>query len=155
MERRVKSVVRALHEEANVFFLVDDTELRHIASFLEEVRHPAGSVIFNEGYPPDYVAFVAGGRVEAKKRTEFQGSSFIVAQMSRGSILGELSFCDGRNRSATTVALEDTDLLFLTAEALERIARDHPETALKIYKGFSRVLSLRLRKLTERMACIF
>ena len=155
MERRLKAVVRALHTATHIFFLVSNDEIRQIASFLEEARHPAGSVIFQEGDPADYVAFIAGGKVEAKKQTEFQGSSFVVAQMSRGSILGELSFSDEQNRSASAVALEDTELLLLTRAGLESLAREHPETALKIYKGISRVLSLRLRNLTERMAHIF
>ena len=155
MERRVKSLVRALHEESNIFFLASDTDIRHIAPHLEEVRYPAGATIFAEGDPPDYVAFVAAGKVEVKKATEFQGSGFVVAQMSRGSILGELSFNDGQSRSASAVALEDAVLLLLSREALEKVAVKHPETAMKIYSGFNRVLALRLRKLTERLAVVF
>ena len=90
----------------------------------------------------------------AKKRTEFDGG-IVMAHMSRGSVLGELSFSDGRPRSASAEAMEDTELLKLTRVALERIEKDHPEIAVKIYKGFSRALSLRLRKLTERLAVIF
>ena len=155
MERRVKSLVRALHEESDIFFLVSDTEIRHIAPYLKEVRFPADTTIFAEGDPPDYVAFIASGKVEVKKATEFQGSGFVVAQMSRESILGELSFNDGQSRSASAVALEDTELLLLSQKALERIAVEHPETAMKIHMGFNRVLSLRLRKLTERLAVVF
>lgn len=155
MERRVKSVLRALHEESDIFFLVSDEEIRHIAPCLEEVHFPAGTVVFNEGDPPDAMALVASGKIEVKKATEFQGSGFVVAQVGGGSLLGELSFSDGQGRSASAVALEDSVLLLMSREALERITLEHPEAALKIYRGMTRILALRLRKLTERLAVVF
>jgi len=66
-----------------------------------------------------------------------------------------LSIFDQHKRSATVEAVEDTVTLILTNKAVEALIRQHPYTGIKLLKGLIRILSLRLRKATERLTTIF
>ena len=90
-----------------------------------------------------------------KKQTEFKGNQLIIALLTKGAMVGELSIFDKRKRSATVEAVEDTTLLMLKHEALDALLQQYPFTGVKILKGLIRILSLRLRKATERLTTIF
>jgi len=155
VEERVKRIVRELKDETNLFHLFEEEDLEKIAPYFERAHYKAGDVIFREGDEADFIGFVTSGHVEAKKQTEFQGKQIIIAQMTKGSILGELAVFDGQPRSATVETLKETELLLLRRDALEAFIEDYPALGIKILKGVSRVLSLRLRQLAERLVVIF
>jgi CRP-like cAMP-binding protein len=75
--------------------------------------------------------------------------------MTKGAILGELALFDSQPRSATVEATRKTELLVLRKGALDTFIEDYPALGIKILKGISRVLSLRLRQLEERLVDIF
>ena len=93
--------------------------------------------------------------MEIKKETEFQGKQIVLAKMGRGSCLGELALFDQKPRSATVVALEDTELLTLDRTAMDKFIEDYPALGIKVLKGLSRTLSLRLRQAADRLVVIF
>src|SRR5258708_36312758 len=69
----------------------------------------------------------------------------VVAENERGDVLGELSFLDGGSRTATAVALEDTQTLTMDRERLLEFIDKHPHAALDLLT----VLGRRLRSTTE------
>lgn len=155
MEESIKEIVRDLKDEMNFFHLFDVEELEKIAPYFQRQRFEAGSTVFSEGDPGEFIAFVKSGKVEAKKQTEFQGKQIVLAQMAKGSCLGELSLFDEQPRSATIETLVDTELLVLSKKSLDAFIEDYPSLGIKVLKGISRVLSLRLRQLADRLVVIF
>ena len=155
MEQSIKEIVRDLKDETNLFHLFEEADLEKIAPYFVRKQYKAGTVVFNEGDPGEFIAFVKSGRVEIKKQTEFQGKQIVLAQMSKGSCLGELAIFDEQPRSATVQTMEDTDLLVLSKKAMDDFIADYPALGIKILKGISRVLSLRLRQLADRLVVIF
>ena len=155
MDKSIKEIVRDLKDETNLFHLFEESDLEKIAPYFERAKHPAGATVFKEGDPGDFIAFVKSGRLEVKKETEFQGKQIVLAQMAKGSCLGELALFDEQPRSATIEALVDTDLLILSKQSLDSFIEDYPALGIKILKGISRVLSLRLRQLADRLVVVF
>jgi len=84
-----------------------------------------------------------------------KGNQLIIAILTRGALVGELSIFDEHERSATVEAVEETSILKLRNEAFDALLRDYPEIGIRILKGFIRILFLRLRKTTERLTTIF
>lgn len=150
----IKDHLNELREEI-IFSLLDDEDIEKITPFFQLVECPAKTVVFREADPGDFIGFVISGKVEVKKQTEFKGNQLIIALLTKGAMVGELSMFDKRKRSATVEAVEDTTLLMLRNEALEALIQQHPFTGVKILKGLIRILSLRLRKATERLTTIF
>ncbi len=150
----VKEHINTLRDEI-IFYLFDDEDIDKIAPFFELRDHPAGSIIFKEGDPGNFIAFVLSGKLEVKKQTEFKGNQLIIALLTKGAMVGELSMFDKRQRSATVEAVEDTSLIIFRSESMDSLMQQHPYTGIKILKGLIKILSLRLRKATERLTNIF
>jgi CRP/FNR family cyclic AMP-dependent transcriptional regulator len=150
----VKEHINTLRDEI-IFYLFDDEDIDKIAPFFELRDYPAGSIIFKEGDPGNFIGFVISGKLEVKKQTEFKGNQIIIALLTKGAMVGELSMFDKRQRSATVEAVEDTSLIIFRSESMESLMQQHPYTGIKILKGLINILSLRLRKATERLTNIF
>jgi CRP/FNR family transcriptional regulator, cyclic AMP receptor protein len=138
-----------------IFSLLDDEDIENIVSFFDLVTYPAKAVIFREGEVGDFLGFVVSGKLEVKKQTEFKGNQVIIALLSPGALVGELSIFDQHKRSATVEAVEDTLMLILKNKAVDSLVQQYPYTGIKLLKGLIRILSLRLRKATERLTTIF
>lgn len=153
-KEQIREFIKDLKEEM-VFFLFDEKELEEIVPFFELRHFPANSVVFREGDEGNFICFILSGKLEVKKETEFKGNQIILAILGKGSLVGELSLFDKYYRSATVEAVEDSLLLMLKNSALDALIEQYPQAGIKLLKGFIRVLSLRLRKATERLTTIF
>jgi CRP-like cAMP-binding protein len=150
----IKEHLNTLRKEM-MFDMLDDEDIEKITPFFEVIIYPANKVIFKEGDLGDFIGFVLSGKLEVKKLTEFKGNQLIIALLSRGAMVGELSMFNEHKRSATVEAVEETTLMILRNEAMESLIKQHPYTGIKILKALIRILALRLRKATERLTTIF
>lgn len=155
MTENLIEIITILRDKMNFCELLGDDELEKVVPCFELVKYKAGSVLFNEGEPGDFMGFVKSGKLEVKKQTEFKGKQIILAILGEGSFVGELSTFDKKPRSTTVTALEDSELILLRRETLDTIIKQDPQTAIKILEGIIRIISIRLRKVTERLTKIF
>lgn len=137
------------------FSFLNDEDLAKIACFFELVNYPANTIVYKEGDPGDFIGFVSSGKLEVKKQTEFKGNQLIIAILSKGALVGELSMFDRHKRSATVEAVENTTMIVLRNEAFDALIKQYPDIGVKMLKNFIHILSLRLRKTTERLTTIF
>src|ERR1700680_3045488 len=70
------------------------------------------------------------------------GGERILAFLGSGAIVGELSIIDGLPRSASVVAVRDSELSFLSRSAFEDFAKAHAE----VYKSLVALIAARLRE---------
>ena len=150
----IKEHLNTLRKEM-MFDMLDNEDIEKISPFFEVIVYPANKVIFKEGDLGDFIGFVLSGKLEVKKLTEFKGNQLIIALLSKGAMVGELSMFNEHKRSATVEAVEETTLMILRNEAMESLIKQHPYTGIKILKALIRILALRLRKATERLTTIF
>lgn len=155
MNNDLPELIYKLKDEMKICQLLGDEEIEKAFPCFDLLEFKAGENLFNEGDPGDFMGFVVSGKLEVKKQTDFKGKQIILAILSKGSFVGELSAFDSLPRSATVRALEDTRLIILRSDALEAFIQQNPETGIKLLQGIIRVLSIRLRKATERLASIF
>ncbi len=154
MKNDLQELIYQFKDEMKICQLLEDEETDKVIPCFELVSYPAGTVIFNEGEPGDFIGFVISGKLEVKKHTEFN-KQIILAILSKGSFVGELSLFDKQPRSATVIAHEDSQLIILRRDKFESFIQQYPHIGSKILIGIIRTLSARLRKATERLASIF
>ncbi|MBS1113659.1 MAG: CarD family transcriptional regulator, partial [Nitrospirae bacterium] len=87
------------------FSFLNEEDFEKIACFFESVTYPAQTVIFKEGDPAEFIGFVLSGKIEVKKQTEFKGNQLIIAILTKGALVGELSIFDEHKRSTTHEAV--------------------------------------------------
>ncbi|HVI51870.1 MAG TPA: cyclic nucleotide-binding domain-containing protein [Candidatus Sulfotelmatobacter sp.] len=100
-----------------------------------------GESIVTEGDLGDQLYLLFRGVVAVRKRMP-DGSERELAQLSPGQLFGEMALFDDERRSATVVALEDTELLALNQQRFHSLASQRPEIPMQICK----VLVSRLRQ---------
>jgi CRP/FNR family cyclic AMP-dependent transcriptional regulator len=106
-----------------------------------EVRLRGDEVLFLAGNAGEGCYLVGHGLLKVTMVSR-SGSERILAFLSPGHIVGELSIIDGLSRSASVVAVRPTSLSFLSRAAFEEFAKKHPE----IYKSLVTLLAARLRE---------
>ena len=106
-------------------------------------RLPRGQVLFTEGDDSDALYVVQRGRV-AVLLTSPRGDELVLAVLGPGDALGELSVLDGRPRSATARALEDSELVAVPSRALRALLASSPGLAL----SWALEMSATVRRLT-------
>jgi len=130
--------------EVPIFELMDDEEREALSRMMDTRAFRQGETIFEYGDHSAEIFIVREGRVEIFLE-QTDGQKIVVAQNERGDVLGELSFLDGGSRTATAVALEDTQTLTMDRERLLEFIDKHPHAALDLLT----VLGRRLRSTTE------
>lgn len=155
MANDLKQTLIELKDDLKIFNLLSDEELEQIIPLFEKITLKTGETLFSEGDPGDFVGFIASGKLEVKKQTEFKGKQIVLALLSKGSLVGELALADEQPRSATVVAHEDSELAVLKRKVLDSLMLEHPHIGVKLLKGLNRILSIRLRKSVDRLATIF
>ncbi|MFH1009247.1 MAG: Crp/Fnr family transcriptional regulator [Candidatus Latescibacterota bacterium] len=81
------------------------------------------------------------GKVKVSILSE-DGREIVLSILGEGEFFGEMSLLDGLPRSATVIALEDTEALVLRREELLRLIEQSPQIAIKLMAQ----LTIRLRK---------
>ena len=151
----IRHAILEIIDDVDIFHFLSKEEVEYLIPYLQLKKYAAGEVLFREGEPGNFICFICSGKMEIKKETDFAGKQVILALLAKGSFVGELSIIDGKPRSATVVALEDSETLILHTDEFERLIEQHPVVSLKILRGIARILSLRLRKAGARLAAVF
>jgi CRP/FNR family cyclic AMP-dependent transcriptional regulator len=128
-------------KEVNLFQLLDEAELKELAGVIDSKKVAEGETIFRAGDLGDCLYVVGSGEVELSIKDKV-GEKVVLASVGTNEIFGELSMLDARPRSATAIALSDTELLMLDREDLLLLFKKQPDAALNMLA----VLSGMLRK---------
>lgn len=126
-----------------------------VSKYLNTKRIPRGGFLWKEGESGDHLALVVAGEVETMKETEFEGKQVILGLHRAGSVVGITSAMEGRSREESARAVEDTELLVLSLENMDRLFSESPEFAVKLLRKMLQLVSTRLRKSVERLASFF
>lgn len=156
MDDRFKQLILRERDQLEFFQLLNDEELEQVLPYFEAVLYPAGSILFSEGDPGGFVAFILSGTLEVKQHTEFKRAPMVLGTLKKGTFIGETAFVDAKKpRAATVSVLEDSELLILQMSAFESILQQYPDTGIKILKGFLKIVTIRLLKAMEKLAVAF
>lgn len=121
-------------------------EIDLIAGKVKMVTFQKDAVIFNIEDPGDCLYIIKSGEIKVVAGMGSEGE--VLAYLGRGSYFGEMALLTGEPRSASVVAVMDSELLVLTKEDFDYLLTTHPSIALT----FSHVLSQRLRDLSMKKA---
>ena len=141
--------------EHSVFSFLCEENLAELTGYFQYKTVKSGEILWKEGDPCEYVAIISSGRVEIKKKTEFEGKHVVVGIYNRGAVVGALCFLNDSPRAATAVALDEVSLMLITPENFEKLITAKPELGVRILKGMLLSVSIRLRKSFERLAKFF
>lgn len=135
----------------SLFDELTPVELGLASDYMNFFEFEQGKVLFKEGDPGDYICFVVDGAVDILKLSA-TGQRAVIATLTRGSTIGEMSIIDNIARSATVKARKNSTLVILSRKGFNTILDKHPKVGIKILKGIARLLSLNMRRTSSHLA---
>jgi CRP-like cAMP-binding protein len=150
--------VRERLKQIPLFERIKDHEesMRELQNITRLTHAAAGKVIIKEGEVGSEMYIVYSGSVEIKKRTR-AGDDYTVVKLdaTQNVFFGELALVDDDKRSATVMAIEDSDFIVISKEDFTALGDRHPHIGLPITRAIAKILAGRLRKTTGDMLTIF
>ena len=124
------------------------SQARIVAVMSRIVKIPAGERLITSGKKGTQMYVV----IDGKLTTSFEGEDgrVEVATHTRGDVVGEAGLFYEK-RTADVDAAEDSRLLSLTQNNLERLSRRYPYIATKVFRNLNEILATRLFKTTHRL----
>jgi CRP/FNR family transcriptional regulator len=117
-------------------------EVQSLTSRTVRKLFSAGELIFSEGEPCNGLHIIARGKVRIFK-TSVNGREQVLALNGPGESVAELPVFDGGPFPASAIAVDDTEMAFISRRDFQAYCMEHPEVSLKVLS----VVGQRLRRL--------
>lgn len=145
-----KNEICEMISESRLFMDLDWKDIEAMANYVQCYQVAAGTIIFKEGDPGNYMCLLVKGEVEIFKYDQ-EGKPHRIVQITKGKTIGEMSIVDGEQRSATCIASQNSVLLLLTKDSYARIIHDRPGLAVHILSRLAKLMSQRLRGMSGQL----
>ncbi|UPT75319.1 MAG: cyclic nucleotide-binding domain-containing protein [Elusimicrobiota bacterium] len=146
---RKKQFLRSLE----IFKELRDRDLGHLVQALHSRSYREGEVIFVEGDIGRALFILESGAVELT-RPGPGGEAQVLYKLEPGDFFGEMALLESLPRTATATATEKTHLHLLYKSKLDSLLAGEPRIGVTIMSHLARLLSARLRRVTNDMKFI-
>jgi len=142
-------------ERTNLFSGLNDEEITKLKSYMEPRKFRPLEAIFLEDMEGNAIYLVNEGTVKISKiaddedGADNQETERVMTYFRAGDIFGEMSFIDDLPRSASSYAVEETELYIFRRTSFDRMVKDDPVFAIKVLMNIARIISQRLRRTDE------
>lgn len=136
-----------LLEKCFLFQALDEPARQEVSQHASRHAFRAGETICNLGDPGDSLMAIVTGSVRVFLPAP-KGKEIVLATLSAGEVLGEISVLDGGERSAAVAALTNCDLLYLHRRDVLPVLMKRPEACLKLLE----LLCGRVRRSNETVS---
>ncbi len=130
-----------------VFSMLDKDQIKELMPLVHLNKYEQGRYLIKENQAPRMLYFLISGHVTIIKNNVKLG------ELRRtGDIFGEMSFIDEKVRSASVQAKKETLCLEIDMRGVDLAGMDrHAPFFAVIYRAFSEILALRLRKMNDEL----
>ena len=135
-------------EKDTLFDQLDENEEKHVMEKFQTIPVATGEYVFKEDDPGDTLYIVEEGMISLKKIIidEYEKTLFVA---HAGLVFGEFSFIDGKKRSASARAENDSVLRSLKRDDFDAFIQKHPLTGIKLYNNLLKMIVNRLRETND------
>jgi uncharacterized membrane protein len=119
-----------------MFELLNEDDRIALAAVVDELSVPAGHTLFQAGDPGDSLFIVNTGAIELFIK-DTAGQKIVLTTAEAGDMFGELAMLDTGPRTATAVALAESEVLVLDRDDLVLLFKRKPEAALHMLAALS------------------
>ncbi len=135
-----------LFRQVPLFAGLEDEDLESLINIATRRKYPKDGVIFFENDVGEALFMIVTGRVKVTILSD-DGREIILAMLSDNDFFGEMSLLDNEPRSATAIALQETEMVVLHQREFLSIVEKRPRVLINLLS----VLSSRLRKANQQI----
>jgi uncharacterized membrane protein len=119
----------AIFSKIKLFEQLDEEDRRVLADVVDTMNLAAGQTLFQAGEPGESLFVVQSGEIELFIK-DTAGQKIVLTVSREGDVFGELSLLDSGPRTATALAISDSELLVLDRGDLLLLFEKKPDAAL-------------------------
>ncbi len=128
-------------KQSSLFSELEDAELSLITNLCLRRKVPKGSILFYAGDPGNSCYMLLDGKIKIVVNAD-DGREHILGLLGPHDLFGEMSLLDGEPRSASAIAVEESNVVVIQREDFLKVLADQPLIPMKLLS----VLSRRLRR---------
>ena len=132
-----------------VFGALDESARSELARYLKPAKYKKEAVVLSREEPGSALFLLAKGKVKVVLYGP-SGREVILSMLKDGDFFGEMSLLDGQPRSASVVAVADSEVLMLDRNDFVRFIETKPSVVLSILGEMSR----RLREADQKIGSL-
>ncbi|MEW6196007.1 MAG: cyclic nucleotide-binding domain-containing protein [Bacteroidota bacterium] len=130
------------------FKTLEAKHLKMLLKLIHNRQYTANEYIFYQNDPGIGLYIIINGEILITQETE-DGERFDLATLSRGDFFGELALLDEEQRSASAIAMKDSQIAVIFKPDLDEFVETHSKEGVKILHGISQIIATRLRNLNQ------
>ena len=138
-----------LLKRVDLFSGLRKKDLTSLAKSCVERSYKAGQTLVKQGDSGVGLYMIVSGKVKILKET-INGETLEIAVQGPGDFFGEMTVLDNAPRSASVIAIENTECLLLTSWDFRARLEVHPEIALDILP----IVVKRFRETNEKLVSL-
>ncbi len=140
---------RELLRTVPLFSELNDQALASLERLAARRKYPKDTVVFFENEEGDSLFMILEGRIKVTILGD-DGREIILTMLGAGDLFGEMALLDNEPRSATAIAVEESELLLLNRNDFQTAIIDNPAISTALVK----VLSTRLRRANHQISTL-
>ena len=129
------------------FKYLSNKKIKLLMKVIHNRIYTANEYIFFQGDPGIGLYLIIRGEILITE--EIDGERFDLAMLTRGDFFGELALLDEEKRSASAIALKDSQLAVIFKPDLDEFVETHSKEGIQILRGVSQIIATRLRNLNQ------
>lgn len=144
-------MAKELLSQVYLFKGLSTEEQKALSGIVATDKCRAGQTTFTQGDKATALYIVKYGSIQIKHTTQ-SGEEIVVATLGTGSHFGEMAFLDGKTRTTTALALEDSELLRIDYNKLNGLFEKQPKLGSQFYRAMATFLAGRLENTTRDLS---
>jgi CRP-like cAMP-binding protein len=140
---------RELLRNVPIFSELSDFDVATLSRVATRRRYPKDTVIFFENEEGDFFFMILEGRIKVTILGD-DGREIILSVLGAGDFFGEMALLDNEPRSATAIAIEESELLSLHRTDFQNVIADNRA----IMSALIRILTARLRRANHQISTL-
>jgi len=137
---------RELLRTVPLFSELSDEAITSLSRLAARRRYPRDTVVFFENEEGDCLFMILEGRIKVTILGD-DGREIILTMLGPGDLFGEMALLDNEPRSATAIAVEESELLLLQRSDFQAVVGENPGISVALIK----VLTARLRRANHQI----
>ena len=132
-----------------IFSELTDDDITSLSRLASRRRIPKDTVVFFENEEGDFFFMILEGRIKVTILGD-DGREVILSVLGPGDFFGEMALLDNEPRSATAIAIEETELLSLHRTDFQTALADNKSITVALIRS----LSARLRRANHQISTL-
>jgi CRP/FNR family transcriptional regulator len=129
-------------DQIAIFEGLDAEELKLLQPLFERFSCPAGTVIFQQGTPADFLYLLINGKVEVTFQP-YDGGAITISHVNQDGLFGWSAVVGSDTYTSSATASENVEAFRIRGSELRRFCLEHPEAGQNILDSLANGVSLR------------